>query len=171
MSGPYDPNEIYPVVQRLRLAFEHEVHDLWDGAAIYADHEHLTAIRLMKLHGMERLSNEEIDNMMAWSMAGAGGAPTFRFFLWRFLTMVLTAPSPAWTVDVDIILPKLDLAGFGRWPKAQQAAVVLALELWSVQRVVDEITLYAEPDVGAYGIRDWVRTYRAAQRDQVDTKP
>lgn len=163
MSGPYDPNEVQPVIERLRAAFEHEPHDLWDAHAIYADHEHLTAIRLMKLHGMERLSAEEIENGVGWAMAGAGGAPTFRFFLWRFLTIILTAPGPSWEIDADRLLAKLDLAHFARWPDDQQKAVVDGLGLWAAQRVMDEITMYSEPDSSAYRLRAWIRDRQDSQ--------
>lgn len=145
------------VVARLGEAFADQPHDL---RADTVAPDRRPWVEALEARGMDRLSPQDLDLLVFRAISTAGGVPTFKYALSRFLGVMIEAPAyaDAATSDAYVILPKLDHAAFADWPPRQRRAILDALELWADRRIIAATSLGDDPEAKA--ILDWV----AAQR-------
>lgn len=119
------------VLDALTTAFGGQEHDLWDAHGFNAAQTRHDRLRQIRDQGVANLTGDDLDWLVCKSMTTVGGVPTLKFFLPRFLTMALSDAAGDWIAGPEIILARLDTAGFDGWPKAQRAAILEALAAWT----------------------------------------
>ncbi|MFN7924624.1 MAG: hypothetical protein U0Q16_31265, partial [Bryobacteraceae bacterium] len=143
-------------------------HDLWQGDILNvapARTEH--AMRFRK-KGVHNLSPGDLDFLMCKVLTTMGGEASFKFFLPRFLSGVVTFPDfGSWATNSHVLLSKLECINLNSWKRREQVALLAALEAfavfeWSIEagRIWGDPIGALAPDEGLQGLLHFVRTRR-----------
>ncbi len=165
MIDPFDHDVIAKAMAVLDAAFAHQHHDMWTGERINASPLRQDEVRALRKRDLDRLTLNDLDQLVFKSVSTIGGVPTFKFFYGRFLSAVIRAHD-ACVSDSYVVLPKLEAADFDQWPDAEKAAVLDAMDIWATQRLAfDAVGQDSEsppdlPDEQALEIREWVNARR-----------
>ncbi len=79
-------------------------------------------------------SNEDIDIVMFRAQTTIGGPETFKWILPAFLDRTLAGETWGWMTDTEILVNKLDHAGFDTWPTDQRETARFMLIGWLARR-------------------------------------
>ena len=145
------------VLARLNAAFSAQEHDITqDNVAP----DRRTWVEGLLAKGLDQLSAQDLDLLVFRAISTVGGAPTFKFALARFLSVMIEAPAytDMATSDAHVILPKLTHARFEEWPQAERQAILEALELWADRRLIAATSQGYDPE--AKDILEWVNARR-----------
>lgn len=92
-------------------------------------------------------ADEDIDIVMSRAQTTIGGPETFKWVLPAFLERSIANPARGWMTISDVLVDKLDRAGFDTWPSDQrQCAVDMIADWLAAQSLLDDWTCSPEDD-------------------------